>query len=292
MKISGDPFIIKAHESHISDIKFSPDGQTLLSAGMDNVVKLWAVPDWGHIGTLSGHEKSVNVLNLCSDGAKLITASSDKTVRIWDLKEGREVRQLDVKGNTALLSPDESYLAVMNNPWLTLVNLKNSDSKERVKPFPKRTTAMGFSSQDQFLAVGGQGDDILIYDYKEIVRVHTIVDAHKGYVLSLAFSPENQQLVSVGYEKRLCFWDINEWDLAGVILLENQGVQSLTFSPLGKHLAVASDHRITLIDSQSMKVVQIVDLKPKGVYCLAFSPDIKWLACGGADKRIRIWALE
>lgn len=292
MKITGDPIIIKAHDSHIPAVKFSPDGKTLFSAGMDNLVKLWSVPDWEHIGTLSGHEKSVNVLNMTTDGNWLFTASSDKTVRKWNLKEGTELTQLDVKGKSALLSPDEGYLAVMDNPWLKIVNLEMDESVQRFKPFPKRTTAIAFSMESHNLAVGGQGDDILIYDYREIKLVHTIAGAHKGYVLSLSCSPDGKLLVSTGYEKRLCFWDTNTWELLGEISLKNQGVQSLAFSSSGRCLAVASDHRITLINTQTMRIQQVVDLKPKGIYCIAFSPDGNWLACGAADKRIRIWALE
>ncbi len=150
MRISGDPLIIKAHDSHISAVKFSPDGQTLLSAGMDNLVKMWSVPGWELGGMLSGHEKSVNVLNLTADGNWLFTASSDRTVRKWNLKRGTELKQLDVKGNSALLSPDEGYLAVMDNPWLKIVNLEKLDEVERFKPFPKRTTAIAFSAQSPY----------------------------------------------------------------------------------------------------------------------------------------------
>ena len=201
-----DAVTFMAHESHINDIKFSPDGQTLFTAAMDNTIKLWSIPDWAHTGTLKWHEKSVSYLNLTSDGTRLITASSDNTIRLWKLKTGSESHQLDVKGNHARLSPDDSCLAVVNNPRLTIGKLDEIGSYERFKPFPKRFT-------------------------------------------------------------------------------------SLAFSPKRHHLAIASDHRITLVDSQLMKIDQFVDLSPKGVCCLAFSPDGRWMACGAADKRVRVWAL-
>jgi len=94
MKTLKSPITFIAHESHISDVKFSLDGQTLLTAGMDNYVKLWSVPDWTLTRVLSGHEKSVNNLNLTADGTRLITASSDKTIRIWNLDIGSQIRQL------------------------------------------------------------------------------------------------------------------------------------------------------------------------------------------------------
>jgi WD40 repeat protein len=38
-----------------------------------------------------------------------------------------------------------------------------------------------------------------------------------------------------------------------------------------------------------LSIIQKIDLEPKGVYCLAFSPDGRYLACGAADKRVRVW---
>ena len=77
------------------------------------------------MGMLSGHEKSVNALNLTSDGTRLITASSDKTIRVWEMETRSERRQLDVNGNHALLSPDESCLAVVSNPQVNSVCVWN-----------------------------------------------------------------------------------------------------------------------------------------------------------------------
>ena len=94
MNITGDPLILKAHESHINTIKFSLDGRILLSAGMDNLVKFWSVPDWKHTGTLSGHEKSVNVLK----NGKL-------NVVLKSLKKS-EREKVDVMCNTAIKDSD------------------------------------------------------------------------------------------------------------------------------------------------------------------------------------------
>jgi WD40 repeat protein len=77
----------------------------------------------------------------------------------------------------------------------------------------------------------------------------------------------------------------------GAVLLENNVVQSLAFAPQGGILAIASDHRVTLIDVPSLNIIQKMDLTPKGVYCLAFSPDGRYLARGAAEKRVQVWNL-
>ncbi len=54
-----DPTIIQAHDHYVSHVLFHPDSQTLLSAGLDSLIKLWSVPSWQLIWTLEGHAKDV-----------------------------------------------------------------------------------------------------------------------------------------------------------------------------------------------------------------------------------------
>ena len=104
LKALQEPYTFIAHESHIIDLIFTPDGEQLLTAGMDNIVNCYAVKDWSLLRRFVGHEKSVNSLNVTRDGKRLITASSDKTVRLWDMNNGEEVVQFNMKGAFAQLS--------------------------------------------------------------------------------------------------------------------------------------------------------------------------------------------
>ncbi|MCB2214276.1 WD40 repeat domain-containing protein [bacterium] len=287
-----NPHVFKAHTSHITSLTFTPDSLKLISAGMDNLVHLWSVPDWKKVQTLEGHEKSVNSVSLLPKGNQLLTASSDRTARLWDLATGEQLQQFDQPAHTAHLSPDGRWMIDVDNPWLTVVNFDSGESLKRFKPFSKRTTAVAFSPDSTHLILGGQGDDLLIYNMPEMTLQKALQDAHERFVLSARFSPQGNLLATTGYEQRLKIWSPKDWTVLHEIPLENQGVQSLAFSPDGRTLAVASDHRVTLVDPDSGVVDQKVNLPPKGVYCLAFSPDGNWLACGAADKRIRVWALN
>ena len=40
---------IVAHSSHVAGVIFSPDSKTVLSCGMDALIKLWSVEDWSPI---------------------------------------------------------------------------------------------------------------------------------------------------------------------------------------------------------------------------------------------------
>jgi WD40 repeat protein len=284
-----DMLIIKAHASHIIDLAFTADSRYLLSAGMDNLVHQWSVDDWSLVQTYAGHEKSVNSICLTSEGNRFITASSDQSLLLWGLGIGEPLEMLSPKGASVWLSESGRYLATLNQPWVTVMDLRTREVLDRFKPFPKRTSALVFHPEEKWLAVGGQGDAIKMFSVPGCEQVYEISQAHQGFVLSLAFSPDGTCLASTGYEQKLILWKSEDWRRIGEIRLENQGVQLLAFSPEGNFLAVASDHRLTLVDMRQLKISEVIELDPKGVYCLAFSPDSRWLVCGSADKRLRIW---
>jgi WD40 repeat protein len=68
---------------------------------------------------------------------------------------------------------------------------------------------------------------------------------------------------------------------------------SADFSPNGSILAVGdASGRITLFDTESGSVVQIIAAHSDLVAGLAFSPDGSRLASGSYDSTIRVWAIS
>jgi len=114
-----------AHKLLIVSLAFSPDGQTLVSAGRDGFVKFWSLPNGGLFRTvattqlpiqvafspdgsqvavamdngalelypagggtaraLNGHTASVEGLAFTPDGGQLVSVSLDRTTRIWSV---------------------------------------------------------------------------------------------------------------------------------------------------------------------------------------------------------------
>ena len=65
-------------------LAFSPDGDRLVTAGADQLVKVWDAGTLQPIGTLRGHEDPATAVAFSPDGSRIATGSSDRTIRIWD----------------------------------------------------------------------------------------------------------------------------------------------------------------------------------------------------------------
>ena len=72
----------------------APDGRTLATGGLDQVVKLWDVGSGQEAEGLRGHSSRITSLAYAPDGKTLASGSQDGTVRIWNPFEPHDRRLL------------------------------------------------------------------------------------------------------------------------------------------------------------------------------------------------------
>jgi len=70
-------------------LQFSPDDQTLASAGYNGGIKLWNVSDWEHIGTLPTNA-TVTALSFTPDSSTLASTDYEKVI-LWSIHSGENL---------------------------------------------------------------------------------------------------------------------------------------------------------------------------------------------------------
>jgi serine/threonine protein kinase/tetratricopeptide (TPR) repeat protein len=114
--------------------------------------------------------------------------------------------------------------------------------------------------------------------------------AHRGWVQTVAFSPDGKTLVTGGHDQTAKLWSADD----GREILSFQGhtqwVLSAAFSPDGGQLATASnDKSVRLWDVGNGKEIQAMAGHRPWACAVAFSPDGKIIASGGGDHAIKLW---
>src|SRR5207344_3271476 len=84
------PKAIQAHSEPVMSAAFSPDGQVLATASLDQTIKLWEFATWRELatwrglGTLKGHDSGVWIATFSADGRRLASGGQDQTARLWN----------------------------------------------------------------------------------------------------------------------------------------------------------------------------------------------------------------
>jgi WD40 repeat protein len=76
---------LKGHTQEVVGVSFSPDGEIIATASLDNTVKLWN-SNGILLTTLTGHTGGVREPSFSPDGTFLVSASLDQTPILWNVK--------------------------------------------------------------------------------------------------------------------------------------------------------------------------------------------------------------
>lgn len=299
---------LQAHTSHVSALRFSPDGAYLISAGMDNAVKLWSVEDdFELVRSIDAHEKSVNDFALAPDQSMLVTVGTDKIVRLWSFPDLEPMDSLQGHKNavaTVRFSNDGKYFATASADTTVRVwDRATLDCVHTLKGHKRNVTSLSWVSEPPknggatpgksgyVLASAGLGDDIVLWKLPSGDKTE-LVTGHKSAVVLGGLTPDGQKLISAGYEGQIKLWSTQNWQPKGAFEPGVAGLLCLAMNTHGTMLAVGSEKSVTVWSLETFEELTELTIKPKGVYAVAFSPDTEWLVAAGSDKRIRVWAVD
>ncbi|GIV80773.1 MAG: hypothetical protein KatS3mg051_0127 [Anaerolineae bacterium] len=92
---------LEGHSQPVRALSWSPQGDRLASAGLDNTVRIWDVASRQTLQVLAGHTDWVFSVAWSPDGTRLVSGGADDSVRLWDARDGRA---LTVLGATRVLA--------------------------------------------------------------------------------------------------------------------------------------------------------------------------------------------
>jgi WD40 repeat protein len=124
--------------------------------------------------------------------------------------------------------------------------------------------------------------------------IRMTLTGHETKVYSVAFSPDGEQLATIGDDGTTIIWDAN----TGKEFLRLPGTtkpsdlyteQRIAYSPDGKLLAACDSNQLKLYDPDSGKLILALSGHKSDVISVTFSADGKYLATGSVDTAVHIW---
>ncbi len=219
-------------------VVYGANGRQLVWAGMDGTIQA-ADLQTGQVVLRRHLPPDCHDAFFSADGRYYATGDSHGRVRVWDLDREQECFTAKLsRGNavSACFSPDDRRLLVSAPDGLQLWQMQPRQQLWAIPREGSRRSALAFSPDGRFVALGTHGGMTRILD-AATGRLVSILAGHAGEVLAVAFSPDGKHLATGGSDTTIRLWD---WQsTAEIMLFRGQRGRAccLSFHPSGRYLA-------------------------------------------------------
>jgi len=279
---------IEGHESIITQIAWSQDGQVLASCYIDGTILRWNTKNWkpdseSEVGDSSNQFYCV----ACSPKDKQTLASGNSVDSI-----GNIVGSIDL--------------------W----DMENGTRQRMPERHTEQVNSLAWSPDGQILASGSSDAKIWLWNPKaesESEKMFSVLKGHENDVYSVAWSSDGKFLASGSHAEStnatIRLWEVTREPRDGVawkpqdgvtckllktFQVDTNSVRSLAWSPDGKILASGSeDGTIQLLDIQSRKIPRPIRQAHKDtISSVSFSSDGNWFASKSDDGVVQLWRCD
>lgn len=144
---------LRAHNSDVTDVAWSPDSERLASASVDNSIVVWNLRTEAAVVRLDGHKGLVKGLAWDPVGRFLASQSDDRTVRIWRTSDWKTEKVLSEPFESAIFQENSMsfFLRISWSPCGTHLVATNAHRKPSTHHAPMFSRQNGFDEPVEFI---------------------------------------------------------------------------------------------------------------------------------------------
>ena len=276
------------HTGPVNSVAFSPDGNTLATAG--DAIYLWEVAT-GILKT-KFTERTAGGLGIAfSPDGKTMVSVSASYLFLWDVTTGALIRNFtDNRGGglSVAYSPDGKRIAVGSYGAVNLWDIATG-LKAELTGHTDEVYGVAYSPDGNTLVSGCKDRTVRLWNAITGELKNTI--EHTAQIWSVAYSPDGSTIASTSFDNTVRLWDAATGRLLNT-MEHTDWFPSVAYSPDGHTLASGCwDNTVRLWDAATGRLLNTLTGHTGPVNSVAFSPDGTTLATGSVDGTVLLWEL-
>jgi eukaryotic-like serine/threonine-protein kinase len=286
----------RGHADAVSDVVFSPDDQSIISASRDATIRFWSVSDRMQNGHHLGHAGRIWNLALSPDGRQMASAGSDGTVKLWDAALSRGITKIpidrhpfsftfmeDSRNVMTLDVGDRLSIARWDVPSASLLKRLTIDLPGRSKVY-----WLAVSNDGRRFALVRQDGSFTLWNTATLRQERLIYSAAPDTASYAAFSPDDRYLLIQYSVARRALWDLVNQRL---IPVPWDKIESVHFAAAGEVEVLLEDGHLICWNPSTGRTKSRSFSRPCQLVKTSFSRDGRFLASVDPKTwRILLWS--
>ena len=252
----GEALVPERADYQIYSMDISPDGNTLVAAGLnalDRANNYIEVYDLRNLSAgskkIMGYQSDIENVNFTPDG-KGVYARDNRghSIRFSDLTKASEVIKSDVKINSIDLSPDGKRLAgAGDNGSLFIWDVQNNFAVTEIKKVGGSTTgltAVSFSLDGKRIVTGDNRGTVTLIDGTN----QRVLTGHSATIEQIRFNHAGTFMATASKDKTVRLWKMDELNQQPTVLSDHQDwVWNVAFTPDDEQIIASTQSAVETV---------------------------------------------
>ena len=211
-------------------LKFSPDSQFIAANGSDNLIYIFTLKTGELYGVLNGHTEFVSSLLFTNDSRRLISGGFDGKIIMWDIYQKTKITEKNHRTDTnstmdhttnkegyivdIVFGFDESFIIVgFMNGKVGIYDANLSQDMREFLTHQMPLLSVSSSRKSELICTASQDNTLKIWSIRALATRKQTLISHTNYVVTSAFSLNDQYLFSGSKDESLKLWNITTGDI-------------------------------------------------------------------------------
>jgi WD40 repeat protein len=199
LKSNSISYELKGHTGPVKSLIFSYDGKYLYSASLDGKILRW------DLASKTSSNISVSVMqtvaiDLSSDNKYIAGVGSNGKAFIFNPEAVTDTFTIQTGGKnirSMRFKPYENKLAIgYSNGYVELWDIDKKEIISSVRAHTGAVNDIRFNTKLPQMATAGDDKSVRLWDINDLTSLPVIFDDNEGFVVTLAFSPDGQAIIS------------------------------------------------------------------------------------------------